>query len=444
MPPWSSAGSTGWPRAPTRIESFHIGRLAVADEHCEPVVVDWRAPVAEPFYRATGREPMGLRPSPPLRGRGPHAARPRGRAVRRGSPRRRRRRGPRRPRSAPAPGCVATARCSPRSSGVAPAAGRHRRHHPGRAGRDHPLATGRRARRAGRSRHGQDRGRAAPRRVPAVHVPVPARGPGRARHRAQPGVPALHRAGAAVARRGRRRAGGARRPRPRRQLRPARHRPAERLAARVKGDIRMSVVIDKAVADRERPLAKTSGAVPHRLPAPDRRGVGAHRRGGAPSRSAATTPLAGGSRARSWPRWPSSWRGRAVTASDVREGVVQPARGARGARADVAGADAGRAAARPVRLAGAAQARRRSTSTTTSTSLYRPRCDDVARRALDRLRRRPARRGPRGARARRRRRAAGPTRPTRSARTATSSSTRCRTSRRCSCGWRRAVRSTAR
>jgi DNA helicase IV len=42
------------------VESFHIGRLAVADEHSEPVVVDWRAPIAEPFYRATGREPMGL------------------------------------------------------------------------------------------------------------------------------------------------------------------------------------------------------------------------------------------------------------------------------------------------------------------------------------------------------------------------------------------------
>jgi len=45
---------------PHGTESFHIGRLAVADEQSEPVVVDWRAPVAEPFYRATGREPMGL------------------------------------------------------------------------------------------------------------------------------------------------------------------------------------------------------------------------------------------------------------------------------------------------------------------------------------------------------------------------------------------------
>ncbi|MBJ81547.1 MAG: hypothetical protein CL462_01445 [Acidimicrobiaceae bacterium] len=41
-------------------DQFHIGRLAVADEEQEPVVVDWRAPIAEPFYRATGRDPMGL------------------------------------------------------------------------------------------------------------------------------------------------------------------------------------------------------------------------------------------------------------------------------------------------------------------------------------------------------------------------------------------------
>jgi DNA helicase IV len=45
---------------PTATEAFHIGRLAVADEQSEPIVVDWRAPVAEPFYRATGAEPMGL------------------------------------------------------------------------------------------------------------------------------------------------------------------------------------------------------------------------------------------------------------------------------------------------------------------------------------------------------------------------------------------------
>lgn len=40
--------------------SYHIGRLPVSDSESELLVVDWRAPVAEPFYRATGRDPMGL------------------------------------------------------------------------------------------------------------------------------------------------------------------------------------------------------------------------------------------------------------------------------------------------------------------------------------------------------------------------------------------------
>jgi DNA helicase IV len=41
-------------------ERFHIGRVAVSAADHEPLVVDWRAPVAEAFYRATGREPLGL------------------------------------------------------------------------------------------------------------------------------------------------------------------------------------------------------------------------------------------------------------------------------------------------------------------------------------------------------------------------------------------------
>jgi DNA helicase IV len=41
-------------------EVFHIGRLAIHDADLEPLVVDWRAPIAEPFYRATGRDPQGL------------------------------------------------------------------------------------------------------------------------------------------------------------------------------------------------------------------------------------------------------------------------------------------------------------------------------------------------------------------------------------------------
>ena len=45
---------------PAGTESFHIGRLAISDRDQEPLVVDWRAPIAEPFYRATGAHPMGL------------------------------------------------------------------------------------------------------------------------------------------------------------------------------------------------------------------------------------------------------------------------------------------------------------------------------------------------------------------------------------------------
>jgi DNA helicase IV len=57
----ASPGPLGTPDgAAPPIESFHIGRLGVSGEDLEPLVVDWRAPVAEPFYRATGRDPMGL------------------------------------------------------------------------------------------------------------------------------------------------------------------------------------------------------------------------------------------------------------------------------------------------------------------------------------------------------------------------------------------------
>ncbi len=41
-------------------EKFYVGRLGVWNSEQDPIVVDWRAPVAEPFYRATGRAPMGL------------------------------------------------------------------------------------------------------------------------------------------------------------------------------------------------------------------------------------------------------------------------------------------------------------------------------------------------------------------------------------------------
>ncbi len=39
---------------------WYVGRLAVEDDSHTPLVVDWRAPVAEPFYRATAVAPMGV------------------------------------------------------------------------------------------------------------------------------------------------------------------------------------------------------------------------------------------------------------------------------------------------------------------------------------------------------------------------------------------------
>jgi DNA helicase IV len=52
------AGATveAWARA-----YFHIGRRHVHDPTGTPVVIDWRAPVSRPFYRASQSDPMGLR-----------------------------------------------------------------------------------------------------------------------------------------------------------------------------------------------------------------------------------------------------------------------------------------------------------------------------------------------------------------------------------------------
>jgi DNA helicase IV len=41
-------------------EHFHVGRRHVHDPEGTPVVIDWRAPVSRPFYRASQAEPMGL------------------------------------------------------------------------------------------------------------------------------------------------------------------------------------------------------------------------------------------------------------------------------------------------------------------------------------------------------------------------------------------------
>ncbi len=44
----------------TPAEAFHLGRRHVQDTQGDPVVVDWRADLARPFYRASSRQPMGV------------------------------------------------------------------------------------------------------------------------------------------------------------------------------------------------------------------------------------------------------------------------------------------------------------------------------------------------------------------------------------------------
>jgi DNA helicase IV len=41
-------------------ESRYVGRLGLLDAQYEPLVVDWRAPAAAPFYRATAEEPLDV------------------------------------------------------------------------------------------------------------------------------------------------------------------------------------------------------------------------------------------------------------------------------------------------------------------------------------------------------------------------------------------------
>ena len=41
-------------------DTWYIGRRHIEDDQHDPVVVDWRAPIAAPFYRATGADPLGV------------------------------------------------------------------------------------------------------------------------------------------------------------------------------------------------------------------------------------------------------------------------------------------------------------------------------------------------------------------------------------------------
>ncbi|GHJ45155.1 DNA helicase [Catellatospora sp. TT07R-123] len=47
--------AAGWEKRPR-----YIGRLGVRTEHAEPLLIDWRAPAAAAFYRATAAQPLGV------------------------------------------------------------------------------------------------------------------------------------------------------------------------------------------------------------------------------------------------------------------------------------------------------------------------------------------------------------------------------------------------
>jgi DNA helicase IV len=51
-------------------DRHHIGRIGLTDDRHDTLLVDWRAPVAEPFYRATATDPRGVVRRRHLRTRG--------------------------------------------------------------------------------------------------------------------------------------------------------------------------------------------------------------------------------------------------------------------------------------------------------------------------------------------------------------------------------------
>jgi DNA helicase IV len=53
-------GRAGRPGQALPGERLHIGRRHIHDRDGHPVVIDWRAPVSRPFYRASVADPMGL------------------------------------------------------------------------------------------------------------------------------------------------------------------------------------------------------------------------------------------------------------------------------------------------------------------------------------------------------------------------------------------------
>ena len=429
-------------RGRRRRRRYYIGRIAVADEHQEPVVVDWRAPVAEPFYRATGRQPMGL-------ARRRHFA-TRGRQL-----------------LAIEDELFGDAAWPPSALD-------------GDGGRGDHAATARSSRPSRRPASGKlgdivatiqgEQDEIIRAELPGVLVVQGGPGTGKT-------VVALHRAayllythrfplegqGVLVVGPNRLFLGYIE------QVLPSlgeagvelavladlvdgvrRRRAATRgLTARVKGDLRMAKVLRRAVRDRERPLRarpawSATACRRLRLTAEPERGASSTRPGAASARHNAGRRYVESERVR---RAGPQRRATTWSPADGARPAARTPRGARGARADVAGAHAGRSCSTTC------SARRRCSRSAGRDAVGDdewPRCCDRApvdgrRGRVDQRRRAAARRGPRPARARsprRRRRPSG--RRRRSAPTATSWSTRPRTSRPCSCGCSPGARSTAR
>ena len=53
-------GRIDQPGAGGSVERWYVGRRHIEDDAHDPVVVDWRAPVSAPFYRATAIDSLGV------------------------------------------------------------------------------------------------------------------------------------------------------------------------------------------------------------------------------------------------------------------------------------------------------------------------------------------------------------------------------------------------
>jgi DNA helicase IV len=53
------------------LDKLYVGRIGVRDAEYEPLVIDWRAPAAEPFYRATATDRLRVVRRRVLRNKGP-------------------------------------------------------------------------------------------------------------------------------------------------------------------------------------------------------------------------------------------------------------------------------------------------------------------------------------------------------------------------------------